>query len=140
MRQGDDVDAERWVLEKRANGMHRIRSVSCGKYLTVEAGSMAPGTRIRVWEANGTPSQKFFLEPWDYSYHKRLFMRSSIDRGMVLGVEDGSRHNGSCVQLGNCSNVDSRRWAIVPCSDYGSAYVVNLTSGRLLEAVGGGYG
>ncbi len=134
-----DVDAQRFKVEHR-DGSYRIQSVSCGKYLTLPAGKIKPGLDFVVWPENGTLSQEFLLEKWT---NNDLFIwfvfRSAINPDMCLGVSDGSHANCTFVQLENYSDQDSQRWQLVRCDTYDSYYIVNMTSGKFLEVVGGGY-
>ena len=57
----NESEAQRWYLDKNANGTYTIRNKKSNRVLDINGGAMVTGTNIQLYDSNGTPAQQWNL-------------------------------------------------------------------------------
>ena len=92
-----------------------------GKCVDVAGANPANGTRVQLWDCNGTAAQR-----WTRSTDGTLRAL-----GKCLDVSGGSTANGARVQLWDCNGTGAQRWTYTAARD-----LVNPQANKCLDATG----
>jgi beta-glucanase (GH16 family) len=92
-----------------------------GKCVDVAGANPANGTRVQLWDCNGTNAQRWTMAA-DGSVRAL---------GKCLDVSGGSTANGARVQLWDCNGTGAQRWVATAARD-----LVNPQSNKCLDATG----
>ena len=92
-----------------------------GKCVDVAGSNSANGTRVQLWDCNGTAAQR-----WTMGTDGTVRAL-----GKCLDVSGGSTANGARVQLWDCNGTGAQRWQATAARE-----LVNPQSGKCLDATG----
>ncbi len=100
----------------------------------VPSASMANGTRIQLYAANGTNAQRFRFRKignWTYGI-------ANVNSGKVLDVYGGSTSNGAVLQQYGSNNTVAQQWSF---SDYGSGKIslILVNANKAIDVPGANY-
>ncbi len=68
-----------WTFKRQADGSYEIVNKSFKKVLDVQGGNVGDGTAVQLWDANGSPAQRFFV----YAVGDAYIIRSAKGIGTV---------------------------------------------------------
>ena len=148
------TDAQRWVAARRSDGTLVLVSalsgsvgvdgagdVVRGRVADLTDGATANGTRVQLWDANGTAAQSW-SESAAQTERERLDALASQNSGaladgeyaivsakaprMVADVADGSAANGANVRIWGSNATPAQRWRVT----HDRAGYVTLTSAK----------
>ena len=130
--------AQKWLIDKASitsdisllNGTYRISSTQ-GKSLDVPGDSNLSGTKLHIWDQNGTGAQRWRLTSTGDGYYTIM----NQDSGKYLDVPGGSAENGVLIQIWDGNNTDSQKWAIIKNND-GYRFVSKVAN-KSLDISGG---
>ncbi|MEV0562644.1 RICIN domain-containing protein [Dactylosporangium sp. NPDC050588] len=105
-------------------GGQTIVGQGSGRCVDVDAQGTADGTKIQLWDCNGSGAQK-----WTRSGNTFVNPQS----GKCLDVRGASTANGAQVWLWTCLNNSAQQWVV-----NGNGTFVNPASGKCLDASGRG--
>lgn len=97
-----------------------IVGVGSGRCLDVIGGGTASGTKVQLYDCNGTSAQKWTLLPDGTIRYGNLLM--------CLDIPGGNFTNGNRVQIYSCNNTLSQRWYRI------SDQTIRSASGKCLDA------
>lgn len=98
-----------------------------GKFcLDVNGGGTADGTKVQLWECNGTPAQQ-----WGWTGPNEL---KNPQSGKCLDVTAAGTANGTKVQLYTCNLSGAQRWDLTDNNAY-----LNPNSGKCLDVPSSGF-
>lgn len=101
--------AQRFYLERDADGFYTITVIGTGKVLDVSCGNIVPSTNVWQWDRNNTDAQKWALrENADGTFS---FINKAT--GLVLDVTAGNYGNGSNVQGYRDNGSKAQRFKLV---------------------------
>lgn len=138
------TDQEKWIIKDEGNNLYSIiTKCNTNLYLDVSSGDTKDGTKLQVYENNGTKSQRFefnnigtekILDDGTY----RIAMFSNQNLG--LSVEDMSKDNGANVLIWDWTetNNNQSKFNIKYNDDDGCYTITNVNSGKLLDVENGG--
>ncbi|MFS0704712.1 beta-1,3-glucanase family protein [Cellulomonas sp. 179-A 9B4 NHS] len=89
-----------------------------GKCLDVTGGAITAGTRVQMWECNGTAAQQW----------RQVGTALRVGTDQCLDVVWGGTANGSPVQVATCSGNAAQQWVLTAAGD-----LVNPQSNRCLD-------
>ena len=101
-------------------------ALDSSKCLDLAADALNDGTRIQLYDRNGTAAQKFYLACMDGTY--RLMMGDSY----AVDVRAAGRTDGTAVQLYTRNHTDAQRWIIESNSD-GTVSLRSACSGLYMD-------
>jgi hypothetical protein len=105
-------------------GGQTIVGQDSNRCVDVSAGGTADGTRIQLWDCNGTGAQK-----WVRTGNTFVNPQS----GKCLDVTGIGTTNGTAIQLWSCLNNAAQQWTV-----NSNGTIVNPNSGKCLDATGRG--
>ncbi|MFC4040181.1 RICIN domain-containing protein [Dactylosporangium siamense] len=105
-------------------GGQTIVGQGSGRCVDVNAQGTADGTKVQLWDCNGSGAQK-----WNRSGNTFVNPQS----GKCLDVRGASTANGAQVWLWTCLNNSAQQWVV-----NGNGTIVNPASGKCLDATGRG--
>lgn len=100
----------------------------------VPSASMANGTRIQLYAANGTNAQRFrFRKIGNVTYGI-----ANVNSGKVLDVYGGSTSNGAVLQQYGSNNTVAQQWTV---RDYGSGKIslISVNANKAIDVPGANY-
>lgn len=137
-------DEEKWIIKDEGNKKFSIIP-KCNNnfYIDVPSANTSDGTRIQLYEDNGTDSQRFqfnlmeteeILE--DGTYRIAMFSNQNIG----LDIDGCSRDNGANVLLWDWYETDNIQKKFNISYDKSDGYytITNINSGKLLDVQNGG--
>ncbi|MCX3058581.1 endo-1,4-beta-xylanase [Streptomyces beihaiensis] len=113
--------------------VYSVSSAAAGRVLDVPAGQTANGTRLQVWDANGTAANQQWraTENSDGSY-----TLTNIGSGRALDEPGGQTGNGTRMEIWDANGGANQHWRATRNSD-GSYTLINVASGRALDLPAG---
>lgn len=134
-------DAQKWIVRLNADGQHgyaTFQSKSNGQYLDVVGGGTAAGTPVQVYDGNGSAAQKFLADAQVFDADKWFYLRPQVNEAMAVDCVNGGTSDGTGIQIFDWNRTDAQKWSLVYAGEPDTYYVINLTSGKALDVVGGG--
>lgn len=100
----------------------------------VPSASMANGTRIQLYAANGTNAQRFRFR----KIGNGTYGIANVNSGKVLDVYGGSTSNGAVLQQYGSNNTVAQQWTV---RDYGSGKVslISVNANKAIDVPGANY-
>lgn len=98
----------------------------------VPSASMANGTRIQLYAANGTNAQRFRFR----KIGNGTYGIANVNSGKVLDVYGGSTSNGAVLQQYGSNNTVAQQWTV---RDYGSGKIslISVNANKAIDVPGG---
>lgn len=107
---------------------YRIVNRHSGLCLDIANASLASGTNVQQWYANGNDAQVFEVtQNSDYS-----FVITSVMHGKALDMAGWSKENGGNLIIWDNNNTDNQRWWITDLGD-GYSSIINKYSNKGLD-------
>ena len=133
------TDAQKWKLEKQADGTYMLKNVASGLYLDVKDGAAESGTPVRVYTGNKTAAQKWAIDrASETSMDRPAVIRSALADGLVLDAKDGGKASGTGIQIYTENGTTAQLWNFVYAGSSWTYYIINAVSGKALDVVNGG--
>lgn len=100
----------------------------------VPSASMANGTRIQLYAANGTNAQRFRFQ----KIGNGTYGIANVNSGKVLDVYGGSTSNGAVLQQYGSNNTVAQQWTV---RDYGSGKIslISVNANKAIDVPGANY-
>lgn len=100
----------------------------------VPSASMANGTRIQLYAANGTNAQRFRFR----KIGNGTYGIANVNSGKVLDVYGGSTSNGAVLQQYGSNNTVAQQWTV---RDYGSGKIslISVNENKAIDVPGANY-
>ena len=100
----------------------------------VPSASMANGTRIQLYAANGTNAQRFRFR----KIGNGAYGIANVNSGKVLDVYGGSTSNGAVLQQYGSNNTVAQQWTV---RDYGSGKIslISVNANKAIDVPGANY-
>lgn len=100
----------------------------------VPSASMANGTRIQLYAANGTNTQRFRFR----KIGNGTYGIANVNSGKVLDVYGGSTSNGAVLQQYGSNNTVAQQWTV---RDYGSGKIslISVNANKAIDVPGANY-
>lgn len=100
----------------------------------VPSASMANGTRIQLYAANGTNAQRFRFR----KIGNGTYGIANVNSGKVLDVYGGSTSNGAVLQQYGSNNTVAQQWTV---RDYGSGKIslISINANKAIDVPGANY-
>lgn len=100
----------------------------------VPSASMANGTRIQLYAANGTNAQRFRFR----KIGNGTYGIANVNSGKVLDVYGGSTSNGAVLQQYGSNNTVAQQWTV---RDYGSGKIslISVNANKAIDVPGANY-
>ena len=100
----------------------------------VPSASMANGTRIQLYAANGTTAQRFRFR----KIGNGTYGIANVNSGKVLDVYGGSTSNGAVLQQYGSNNTVAQQWTV---RDYGSGKIslISVNANKAIDVPGANY-
>lgn len=100
----------------------------------VPSASMANGTRIQLYAANGTNAQSFRFR----KIGNGTYGIANVNSGKVLDVYGGSTSNGAVLQQYGSNNTVAQQWTV---RDYGSGKIslISVNANKAIDVPGANY-
>lgn len=111
-------------------------SSSAGTVLDVESATYEAGTQCRMWTANKTDAQRWFMVPQEPISDGTYSIVTALDSGQRLDVAGGSTASGANVQV-HASNGTNAQCFTVKTTSAGECKICNSASGLALDKEGG---
>lgn len=130
------ADSQLWQVSADASGAYVITSVLTGCVLDVDNASTVAGTNIKVWNANGSAAQRFYLTDnaiatGSYSIYPKAYS------GNAVSIEqNGAAWNGANVEISGRSGSIAQRFWLAPHAA-GGYEIRTWCSDKLLEPANG---
>ena len=131
------TDAQKWRLTEVADtgiseGDYTISSLS-GKALDVAGGTNSDGTKLQVWDSNGTNAQKWHLT----HIHDRVYELSSKTGSKVIDLFNANIANGTTIQIWSRNNTCAQQWEVVDNGDTTYTLASSCNATKVLDISGG---
>lgn len=162
--QSNDTKAQRWVAVKGADGSLTLVSALSGrvtvgvdgsisgcKAIDLPAGATTNGTRLQLWDSNGTGAQHWLASPTK-TWREQLDELAEANAGVIadgtyvfvslpsgrgaIDVASGSRSSGANVRLWTSNATSAQRWKVSHDAN-GYITLANVGSGLVLDVSGG---
>lgn len=106
----------KWIIDYIDNNKFYIISKDTGLYLNVNNSSTANGTKINLFTKNESNAQKFSFVSTKIDENSKTFsdgyytINSKLDSNKVIDVNNGSKNNGTNIQLYSSNNSNAQIW------------------------------
>lgn len=106
----------KWIIDYIDNNKFYIISKDTGLYLNVNNSSTANGTKINLFTKNESNAQKFSFVSTKIAENSKTFsdgyytINSKLDSNKVIDVNNGSKNNGTNIQLYSSNNSNAQIW------------------------------
>ena len=128
--------AQQWTPVITAHGIAFESVAHPGRVLDLTAGSTANGTRLQLWQANGSPAQAFALAPTTDTLPNGTYTLTVANTSLAIDVANASYASGANVQVFQSNNSGAQKWNVTRNAD-GTYTIVNAASGKALDVAGG---
>lgn len=128
--------AQQWTPVITAHGIAFESVAHPGRVLDLTAGSTANGTRLQLWQANGSPAQAFALAPTTDTLPNGTYTLTVANTSLAIDVANASYASGANVQVFQSNNSGAQKWNVARNAD-GTYTIVNAASGKALDVAGG---
>lgn len=130
---------QKWVLRDAGDGAYYLINAANGMALDIFAGNFVNGANVQTYTQNETKAQKFwivwcgnhaegdpfFIPDGDY------VIESSSNLSMVIDVINGSKNNGSNVQIYQSNMSSAQRWTFTRSEQDPDYYMIRLSGTNL---------
>lgn len=100
----------------------------------VPSASMANGTRIQLYAANGTNAQRFRFR----KIGNGTYGIANVNSGKVLDVYGGSTSNGAVLQQYGSNNTVAQQWTVRDCGS-GKISLISVNANKAIDVPGANY-
>ncbi len=143
--------AQKWILLKDGNSYKLCSAVDCDYVLDLSDGRVSNGSNIQLYRSNNSQAQRWIISTYvsELQRIKNLAqenrnvisdgtysIQSSLNRGYVLDVSDGSTNTGANIQLYESNGTTAQAFTITHDST-GFVTITNLKSGKVLDVYDG---
>ena len=128
--------AQQWTPVITAHGIAFESVAHPGRVLDLTAGSTANGTRLQLWQANGSPAQAFALASTTDALPNGTYTLTVANTNLAIDVANASYASGANVQVFQSNNSGAQKWNVTRNAD-GTYTIVNAASGKALDVAGG---
>lgn len=128
--------AQQWTPVITAHGIAFESVAHPGRVLDLTAGSTANGTRLQLWQANGSPAQAFALASTTDALPNGTYTLTVANTNLAIDVANASYASGANVQVFQSNNSGAQKWNVARNAD-GTYTIVNAASGKALDVAGG---
>ena len=128
--------AQQWTPVITAHGIAFESVAHPGRVLDLTAGSTANGTRLQLWQANGSPAQAFALASTTDTLPNGTYTLTVANTSLAIDVANASYASGANVQVFQSNNSGAQKWNVTRNAD-GTYTIVNAASGKALDVAGG---
>ena len=128
--------AQQWTPVITAHGIAFESVAHPGRVLDLTAGSTANGTRLQLWQANGSPAQAFALASTTDTLPNGTYTLTVANTSLAIDVANASYASGANVQVFQSNNSGAQKWNVARNAD-GTYTIVNAASGKALDVAGG---
>ena len=133
-------ETQLWLLEDEGDGLVSIFSYINNEYcLDVSGASTSSGTKVSLYESNGTDAQKWKLYSTSVSVQGGKTISDGVytialkgDTSKVLDISGASDSNGANVQVYSPNSTAAQKFKFV-CGSDGFYTITNLKSGKALD-------
>ena len=126
--EGDNIDAgasiisslhhgdnnQRFIATKITKKYFVLTAENSGKVVDVSDGKATDGTKIQIWDYNGTPAQLWKLKEAGDGY---FTICSKINPDYCIDIPEQSPESGVKIQLFKRNNTPAKRFRLTPCPD-----------------------
>ncbi|WP_270243029.1 RICIN domain-containing protein [Collinsella tanakaei] len=128
--------AQQWTPVITAHGIAFESVAHPGRVLDLTAGSTANGTRLQLWQANGSSAQAFALASTTDALPNGTYTLTVANTNLAIDVANASYASGANVQVFQSNNSGAQKWNVTRNAD-GTYTIVNAASGKALDVAGG---
>lgn len=128
--------AQQWTPVITAHGIAFESVAHPGRALDLAGGSTANGTRLQLWQANGSPAQAFALASTTDALPNGTYTFTVANTNLAIDVANASYASGANVQVFQSNNSGAQKWNVTRNAD-GTYTIVNAASGKALDVAGG---
>lgn len=128
--------AQQWAPVITAHGIAFESVAHPGRVLDLTAGSTANGTRLQLWQANGSPAQAFALASTTDTLPNGTYTLTVANTSLAIDVANASYASGANVQVFQSNNSGAQKWNVARNAD-GTYTIANAASGKALDVAGG---
>lgn len=129
---------QQWIIkESDEDGYFYLISRCNGLYLDVPYAVASDGTKLQMFEGNGTIAQKFrFLDEEDTIDSERTIedgyyvISSKLNNNKVLDISGGSYNNKANLQIWDNANVQQQKYKVTYNSDENYYEIISANSGK----------
>lgn len=144
----NDSRAQEWVVASDGNSAtfegetyptYTIKlKANSSLALDISQGTMAAGTNVRVWTANGSEAQRWLLVPLPaFASGGTYELRSMLKTTMAVDVSGASGVKGGNVQLWNANGTNAQKWVVTE-EESGRYSLLNVNSKMYADVKAGG--
>lgn len=137
----NNTNAQRWWVYQNSDGTVSLKNAACGLFLDVMNALTSSGTKVRVYEGNGTIGQKWKIEEASGSYNpaavRPLMIIPAVNTSLRLDCKDGGTADGTQIQTYNSNTSTAQQWQVLDRGD-GTWIIINVGSSKALDVVAGG--
>ena len=133
------TDAQKWAIKVNGDGSYSIVS-KLGLNLDVSGALSQDGANLQTWQGNGTVAQSFSFAKSSSprSLADGVYeLRSALDSSKALDIAGGSAGDCARAQLWESNATPAQRFRLSYDEAAGFYTVVNVGSGKALDAVAG---
>ena len=142
----NDSRAQSWTIETDGgsatyNGdsypTYTVKIVNSNLAMDIAGGSMASGTNVRVYTANGTEAQQWLFVPAPPFASGGIYeLRSLLDTSMAVDVAGASTTKGANVQLWKANGSNAQKFIITE-EEAGKWSIQNVSSDMFVDVKNG---
>ena len=110
------IKETKWIIDYIGDNKFYIISKDTGLYLNVNNSNTANGTKINLLTKNESNAQKFSFISTEIDENSKTFsdgyytINSKLDNNKVIDVNNGSKNNGTNIQLYSSNNSNAQIW------------------------------
>lgn len=140
----NDTYSQKWYIKYVGDGYYSIITQNGGLYLDVDNAGTDDGTKIQIYNGNGTEAQKFKFTATDYnpyskSYEDGYYIISSLlNDNMVIDADNASKRNGTNVQLYASNKTLAQIWYLKYLGDGYYSITSSMNPNVSLDVEGSG--
>lgn len=147
-------DSQKWqfFVQSQSDSNYAILNIATNKVLDISSGRITQGTKVGLYQPNGTVAQQWQLfdagqviEKLDkqasgtknlLSTDQIYWIETTIEPNMVIDVSGASSENDANVQLYRFNNTAAQQWT-VSYDEQGYVTFINVQSGKALDVQAG---
>ena len=142
----NDTRAQSWAIDSDGNSAtygggtyptYTVKVNGTTLALDISGGTMAAGTNVRVWTANGSEAQRWVLvEAPAFASGGIYELRSLLDTSMAVDVASASATKGANVQLWKANGTNAQKFIVTEESS-GQWSIQNVNSDMFVDVASG---
>ena len=136
----NDLDTQKWILNKQSEGIYTIISKCKNLYLDIENSNPQNGQQVYLNKDTGLASQQFIFVNETPSASINIqngVYQIALANNMVLDIDGGKNDNSANLQIWNNDRVQQQKFHITRIENTNYYKIISVNSAKAIDVQGG---